>query len=94
VTLQRRPCLTSVTARPVFALGSKRGGTPLPGAGLLVSGFLLQLVGYAWVFSSWWLLAYSIGLAAAVTVLAWLVVKRSESRFYTRAAELMRKAVE
>ncbi len=64
------------------------------GAGLLVSGFLLQLAGYAWTFSSWWLMGYSVGLAAFVTLLTFRYARRMSARFSKRADELMRKAVE
>src|SRR6266550_2852569 len=39
------------------------------GAILLVSGFVLQLVGYAWSFSSWWMLAFAFAITTASALL-------------------------
>lgn len=64
------------------------------GASLLVGGFLCQLVGYAWTFSSWWLVGYALGLAAFAFFLARHYARRITPRFYRRANEPMRKAVE
>jgi hypothetical protein len=67
----------------------------IAGVGLLVSGFLLQLAGYAWTFSSWWLVGYSVALAALVTLVAFRHARRISPGFAKRAFELMlRKAVE
>lgn len=63
------------------------------GGALLVTGFALQLVAYAWTFSSWWMIAYGAGLAAAAVLVALWATRRISSRFYRRADELMRKAV-
>lgn len=57
-------------------------------------GFGLQVGGYAWEFSSWWLLGYAVFVALAAIGLALLALKRLPSRFYRRADALMRKAVE
>src|SRR6266516_799114 len=64
------------------------------GATLLVLGFLLQLAGYAWAFSSWWMLAYALAVVVASIVLAVQGMKRLPWKFHERADELMRKAVE
>jgi hypothetical protein len=64
------------------------------GATLLVLGFLLQLAGYAWEFSSWWMLAYALAVVIASMVLAVQGMKRLPWKFHERADELMRKAVE
>jgi hypothetical protein len=64
------------------------------GAFLLVSGFMLQLVGYAWTFSAWWMLGYAIAITVLAIFAALRSVKRLGSTFHARADELMRKAVE
>jgi hypothetical protein len=64
------------------------------GALLLVSGFTLQLVGYASTFSAWWMLGYAIAITVLAIFLALQGVKRLGSKFHRRADELMRKAVE
>jgi hypothetical protein len=64
------------------------------GATLLVLGLLLQLGGYAWMFSSWWLLVYALAVVIAPMVLAVQGMKRLPWKFHERADELMRKAVE
>jgi hypothetical protein len=64
------------------------------GATLLVLGFLLQLAGYAWEFSSWWILGYALAVVIASMVLAVQGMKRLPWKFHERADELMRKAVE
>lgn len=66
----------------------------ISGGALLVLGFTLQLAGYAWTSSSWWLVVYG---AAVSAVSGWLALKatsRFGSSFYERVDELMRKAVE
>jgi hypothetical protein len=66
----------------------------ISGAALLFSGFGLQLVGYAWAFSSWWMLAYAIVVAIVAGFLALQGAKAVTASFHRRADELMRKAVE
>jgi hypothetical protein len=66
----------------------------ISGATLLGVGFMLQLIGYAWMFSSWWMVPYAFVVAVAVGALALLAAKKIGARFYERADELMRKAVE
>jgi hypothetical protein len=66
----------------------------ISGAILLGTGFALQVVGYAWTFSSWWMIGYALCVAVSAILLALLGMKRIGSRFYERADELMRKAVE
>jgi hypothetical protein len=66
----------------------------ISGGALLVLGFTLQLVGYAWSFSSWWLVVYGAAVAVASGWLALGASRKFGSRFYERVDELMRKAVE
>jgi hypothetical protein len=64
------------------------------GATLLVTGFVLQLAGYAWTFSSWWMLGYAIAISVSAGWLALRGAKALSSKFHERADELMRRAVE
>jgi hypothetical protein len=65
------------------------------GATLLSIGFFLQLVGYAWTFSrTWWLVGYAAGITFFAIVLTPLLAKAIPSKFYERAEEKVRKAVE
>jgi hypothetical protein len=59
-----------------------------------VTGFVLQLIGYAWTFSSWWMLGYALAVAVSARWLSLRAAKRLSSRFHAPADELMRKAVE
>jgi hypothetical protein len=66
----------------------------ISGAALLVSGFALQLIGYAWTFSSWWMLGYAIVVSVVAGFLALRGAKAVSTKFHRRADELIRKAVE
>jgi hypothetical protein len=66
----------------------------ISGAILLGTGFALQLVGYAWTFSSWWMIGYAFAITIASALVALQSMKRLGSKFYERADELMRRAVE
>jgi hypothetical protein len=63
------------------------------GAILLCAGFALQLAGYAWTFSSWWMLAYALGVAIAAILIASLASQKIRSRFYERADDLVREII-
>jgi hypothetical protein len=66
----------------------------LSGGGLLMTGFSLQLVAYAWSFSAWWLIVYGLAVSVVAGWLALQLAKRFTATFDARADELMRKAVE
>ena len=54
------------------------------GACLLVLGFVLQLIGYAWSFDIW-LLGYAVAVIAAATVAGALIARRLSLRFAASA---------
>jgi hypothetical protein len=66
----------------------------ISGAALLFSGFALQLIGYAWTFSSWWMLGYAIVVSISAGFFALRGARAVTTKFHRRAEELMRKAVE
>jgi vacuolar-type H+-ATPase subunit I/STV1 len=73
----------------VHARANERGFA-WAGGFLLLLGFLLQLVGYAWSFDSLWLLGYAAGvIAIAVALGVWGAreLSRAFERSATRAAE-------
>ncbi len=64
------------------------------GAVLLGAGFVLQLAGYAWEFSSWWLLGYAGGLAIGSFILVPVAAKGISNRFFAAAEQAAQQMLE
>jgi hypothetical protein len=81
-------------SRRAFKKGDSERRFAISGAALLFSGFALQLIGYAWTFSSWWMLGYAIVVSISAGFFALRGARAVTTKFHRRAEELMRKAVE